>query len=182
MVQGQYVLSETDEDFAERLESGFCRRKCANAHGPVRHERGKPSLDGSIPMHTLVGEGVVLRAVPKDLTWRSVPYREFIRTLPCLNPLCRSGLQSDAHHEQAKGHGGKSITCGDDRCLPLCPLCHVPIRHTRGRSIWLDWGIDVEKTILNLNEQWMRQGGALKGSVLGDPPATLGACLSSPLK
>jgi len=149
---------ETPAQFQQRLDDGRCRAKCKRLY-PVTRERGRPTLPDSIPMSSFVGEGIVLRPQPKTLPWRSEPYKDFIRTFPCLNPECRSGMQSEAHHEQAVGHGGKSTTAGDDRTLPLCPCCHVPIRHQYGRSIWRTWKLDPEKLILHFNELWMRQGG-----------------------
>ena len=153
---------ETPAQHAERLESGRCRAKCKRLFPAGKAERGKPSLPDSIPISSLVGEGIVLRPQPKEQPWRSESYRDFIRTQICLNPDCRSGMQSEAHHEQEVGHGGKATLCDDSRTLPLCPLCHVPIRHHYGRSIWRKWKIDPEQMILHFNELWMRQGGVIK--------------------
>lgn len=152
---------DTEKDWKWKQENGRCRKKCLRTY-PASHERGRPTLPGSILISSLVGEGIVLRPQPKGQPWRSEPYKDFIRTLPCLNPECRSGMQSEAHHEQEVGHGGKSTTCDDSRTLPLCPLCHVPIRHHYGRSIWRTWKMDPEKLILHFNELWMRQGGKLE--------------------
>lgn len=64
---------------------------------------------------------------PKIKPVRDKPYREFIRSQPCL--IC--GGSSMHHHEPLFGHGMASKG-PDDESLPLCPECHRQ-RHDKGR-------------------------------------------------
>jgi hypothetical protein len=102
-------------------------------------------------------------AQPKEVPWRSKPYRDFIKSFPCCVPRCgREGV--DPHHEQEKAKGGMATTPGDDRCVPLCRDHHDIRQHgPMGRKIWAVWGImNIERVILAFNEEWMRRGHLIK--------------------
>lgn len=68
---------------------------------------------------------------PKEKTFRSEEYKDYIRSLPCCNPNCpkHGRLRSEAHHVDS---GGGSIKGSDLSCIPLCCHCHVPGVHTMG--------------------------------------------------
>ena len=133
IVQGQYIFGETEEAFAEREESGFCRRKCSRDHGPVKQDRRRPLPLDAILISSLVGEGVVMTPQPKEKTPRDEGFRDWLRTFDC----CECGWPAhirrptggnfiEAHHILT---GGTSIKASDYEEVPLCAIdargCHA---------------------------------------------------------
>lgn len=101
----------------------------------------------------------------KRKPWRSAYYKAYIVSLPCAHCYAY-GCQ--AHHEQRKGHGGKSTKCGDERTVPLCHKCHYD-RHLAGRGIWQIWGKEPEDVIRRTQEGGVAMGkerGGEDGAVL----------------
>lgn len=66
---------------------------------------------------------------PKEKTWRSEKYLNFIRQQPCANCFKPSHIEgSAAHHINGQGLGvGKSIKVSDAYTIPLCARCHAEI-------------------------------------------------------
>ena len=65
----------------------------------------------------------------------------------------------DPHHQPEKGHGSMGMKAPDTRCIPLCRAHHTGggtkvqpgSVHRNGRSIFEQYGIDVEKEVARLN-------------------------------
>jgi len=73
---------------------------------------------------------------PKPKTFRSKPYRIWLRTQPCEG--CGSSVGVSAHHESALSScNGIGIKVSDKYCLPLCAECHR-LRHDTGPITF--WG------------------------------------------
>jgi hypothetical protein len=162
IVQGQWE-AEGDDAFKERLQSGFCRRKCARLHGPAKKERPKPTLS---PVSVNYGRGGG-GALPKDVPVVDEAYRRFVRSLPCLVPGCCN--PSIFHHQHKKGHGAKGALCTDYRGMNICEWHHTlggterlpgsyhGMGKLTGWRFWQHYGVDVEATIHNLNRLWLEQ-------------------------
>jgi hypothetical protein len=61
--------------------------------------------------------------------WRSVKFRRFIASLPCL--ICRAPGTQAAHTE----HNGMASKGPDSSCVPLCPRHHDELDGRRQLSI-----------------------------------------------
>lgn len=91
----------------------------------------------------------------KLVTERNRRYLDWIDTLPCL--VCRG--PATHHHESEKGGKGMGMKCSDYRSVPLCAKHHNSV-HTMGKnSFYFMWGIDIEKTIGRLNQEWKKRQG-----------------------
>jgi len=107
-------------------------------------------------------------AIPKDVPVRDEKYRLYIKGLPCI--IC-GNPKTLAHHQNKRGHGGKSTKCSDLRCLPLCfwhhtgggTLKHPGAVHNNvklsGWSFWEKYNIDVEEVIERFNEEYNKERG-----------------------
>jgi hypothetical protein len=150
---------ETERQWEKREASGYFRSKCKkNIHSPAKAPHVAPTM-GLISANYARGEGV---AQVKDKPWRSVAYTEHVKSLKC----CLTGSESteylaiDPHHENPKGHGGKSTKCGDERQIPVRHDIHVKME-TPGNSrasIYQQYGKDPEEVIAATQAAWLAKG------------------------
>lgn len=104
---------------------------------------------------------------------RSAAYLDFVRSLPCCNPICRAAPQSEAHHEGRRGVGQK---CSDFLCVPLCHRCHDAVTNKHALpSILRFYSIEETKVVLRVAqcETMLRYFAALKIEDLADALAQL---------
>jgi hypothetical protein len=134
--------AEGDEPFRVRLESGFCRRKCARGHKPLP----SPKVQTMELVSRRVGAREEMVTLEKELTVRDLARLAYARSLPCCVCGAVEGIHS--HHEQEIGKGVMGGKTSDRRTAPLCPHCHF-LRHSQGRSFYGD--IDIEVIILKIN-------------------------------
>jgi hypothetical protein len=97
---------------------------------------------------------------PKIKPARSPKYLYWIRRQPC----CLTGRvgENEAHHEQRKGHGGKSTTACDSRAVPLYWKLHNKME-TPGNSrasVWAEYKVDPEQVIKEMRSKWLKEGNA----------------------
>ena len=78
----------------------------------------------------------------KRVTPRDEKYRDWVKTLPCLE--CMKPAPSEAHHTET---GGIGIKGSDYSCVPLCLNHHAEWHNTKGKRGGL--GIDALESILS---------------------------------
>jgi hypothetical protein len=91
----------------------------------------------------------------KQKTVRDKKYISWLKTLPCL--LC--GKESEPHHVNVKGFGGKGIKTADQRSIPVCHEHHMEI-HNNGRdSFATKYNLDYENIIQRLRKVYNESNG-----------------------
>jgi hypothetical protein len=90
----------------------------------------------------------------------SKPYRDWIATLICCIPECKTNYPpTEAHHWNRRGDSGMGTKCSDFRCLPLCNGHHREF-HDHGRNTFMEkYGITpgaIEIKIEAYNRIWRR--------------------------
>lgn len=93
---------------------------------------------------------------PKVKPWRSIPYRQWVASLPCC--ICGSTTGTNAHHEQEEGKGTMGGKCCDSRCIPLCVFCHAD-RHDMGRAFWTKQRFLPESHVAMTRNRWEFEKG-----------------------
>ena len=99
----------------------------------------------------------------KVIPWRSEAYRDFVISLPCAltGHLATDYLGVDPHHEQRKGHGGKSTKACDSRMIPIRHDLHLRME-TRGNSrasVYAEFGKDPEQIVAETQAAWIDRFG-----------------------
>jgi hypothetical protein len=167
IIQGQWG-AEGDEAFAERLATGYARRKCARLHKPLPSPKGR-TLQAPVSWNR---ERPDMTEQPKDRRVEDAKYLEWVRSLPCLVTGCQ--YDAETHHQSERGKGGTGTRADDYRALPLCCFHHTlggtsqaqgsyhGMGKLTGWKFWKHYGIDVESTIHRLNCLWLEQGKKFK--------------------
>ena len=101
---------------------------------------------------------------------RDKKYLRWIGTLPCL--ICKR--PSIPHHQPKVGECNRP-RCSDYRTLPICsahhidggvpgfPGCYHGMGKITGWAFWERYGVDVELTIVSLNQRYNDETGARIG-------------------
>jgi hypothetical protein len=167
ITRNQYC-AENERQWAKRESSGFCRPKCSRAYKLLP----SPKVQTMELVSRRVGAREEMVTLEKEKRVEDTKYLEWIRSLPCLVPGC--GYQSEAHHQNEKGHGGKGTRADDYRAVPVCFFHHTMggtvaapgsyhgMGGTTGRRFWQKYAIDVETVIHDLNRAWLEQGRKFK--------------------
>ncbi len=92
-----------------------------------------------------------MTAVPKPTTYRSDKHLAFVRSLPCLAPVCQ--YRAEPHHAggivSGRGVGHKG---SDYRTIPLCAL-HHRLAHLMGKATFFDKvKVDISEAIIRTLE------------------------------
>ena len=169
IVKHQYCI-EKPGMYEERLQSGYCRRKCERLDKPSPSPKDRPSLVADPTAWNL--ERPELRAIEKETPVVDEAYRAWVRSLPCLVPGCYG--QAQFHHQPRKGHGGKGTLCSDYRGTPLCYWHHTQggtenapgsyhgLGKITGWRFWKHYGIEPETVIHELNRAYLESGRKFK--------------------
>lgn len=98
-----------------------------------------------------------MNAIPKPVRHIERPYRDWIKTLPCLvktrAPMiayCEGAV--DPHHVIPEGGGKTGSKVSDRRCVPMCRHHHRIAPHPQRLESYYE--IDVEAEIRALNIQY----------------------------
>jgi hypothetical protein len=155
ITQGQWG-SEGDEAFAERLATGYARRKCARLDKPSPSPKDRPALVAdSAGWNYQRPEG---KEQPKELTPRDPAYLDWLRTFDCVEcgwPAHMGNIE--AHHVRT---GGMAIKGSDYESAPLCSAnargCHAAADKTPASvEKYLPWA-------LRFNALWIAAGNKIK--------------------
>jgi hypothetical protein len=143
---------ETDRQWAKRKELGIFRDKCKKALSAApKPPRPKPTLS---PVSVNYGRGGGGGQV-KPHRWSYPPYRRFVASYPCCH--CTK-MGAEPHHHQEPGEGCTGGKVGDEKCVPLCHVCHRDV-HQYGRGVWELWGVDPVEVIAFMQQQWWLKFG-----------------------
>ena len=85
---------------------------------------------------------------PKPKTWRSKPYRDWIKHKPCL--FCDKPPPNDAHHVLGILLRGMGTKPSDSVCIPACRTCHRKEHQDRR---WHDF--DLKKKIIEYLTEYL---------------------------
>jgi hypothetical protein len=167
IIQGQWG-AEGDEAFAERLATGYARRKCARLHKPLP----SPKVQTMELVSRRVGAREEMVTLEKEKRIDDPAYEAWVRTLPCLVFGC--GNESQSHHQNERGKGGKSTKPSSYRCVPLCAEHHTlggtpffqgsyhGLGKITGWRFWDVYQIEPETVIHQLNRAWLEMGRKFK--------------------
>jgi hypothetical protein len=149
IIQGQWG-AEGDEAFAERLATGYARRKCARLHNPLPSSKGR-TLQAPVSWNR---ERPDMTEQPKEKIPRSEPYLKFIKAQECILAGGKFGPcvgDVTAHHT---GSGGMGIKGSDLSTVPVCAAHHLLMDNAgkKGRGIWTRQ--ERETIITRLNEEF----------------------------
>lgn len=143
---------ETQGQWERRLRSGLFRARCKrNLPTASKPERPKPTLS-LISAEYGRGGG---EAQVKPHRWAHPPYRRFVASYPCCHCV---KMGAEPHHHQEPGEGCTGGKVGDEKCVPLCHVCHRDI-HQYGRGVWDMWGVDPVEVIAFMQQQWWLKFG-----------------------
>jgi len=81
---------------------------------------------------------------PKEKTFKSEKYKQYIRSLPCI--ICDYPC-SEPHHVRNANNSGTGKKPSDFWCVPLCKLHHAEFHHYGKKTFYDRHGIDIYEVL-----------------------------------
>jgi hypothetical protein len=157
IIQGQWG-AEGDDAFAERLKSGFCRRKCARLHGPAKKDRPKPTLS---PVSVNYGRGGG-GALPKEKTPRNKHFLLWLLDRPC---ELRGGefgpCMGDMIYHHTEG-GGMALKGSDLEAISCCYGHHELFDQATKKGVGIFGEGELKRIIARNQMEYVEQGHSIK--------------------
>jgi hypothetical protein len=155
--------TETPDQFAERYNSGYCRKKCKREHerlhGPARKDRPKSTLSPVSVNHGRGGGG----AWPKEKTPRNKHFLLWLLDRPCELRGGKFGrCMGDMIYHHTSG-GGMALKGSDLEAISSCYGHHELFDQATKKGIGIFTEQELKRIIARNQMEYVEQGHKIKG-------------------